>query len=81
MGVDRDNEGSTPGRPVEIEGAMQSGQGADDEPEMTIGDKYEDAADDSGGGAEGILSVEEAAELLGAGEDDPAREDAPAALG
>jgi hypothetical protein len=76
MSVDREREGNTPTGPVEIEGAMETGQGADDEPEMTIGDKYGDEADDSETGEPGTLRVEEAAELLGANEAEPKREEA-----
>lgn len=49
----------------EIEtGGMRTGQGADDEPEMTIGDKYgTDPAPDPDG--DGTLSVDEAEEMLG----------------
>ena len=76
MSVDREREGGTPAGSVEIEGAMETGQGADDEPEMTIGDKYGDEVNDSETDEQGTLSVEEAAALLGANEDEQKREEA-----
>ena len=59
--------------PVPIEGAMGTGTGADDEPEMVIGDKHGDGPDigtvgvaGSGNGGAGTDAVEQAAEQLGA---------------
>jgi hypothetical protein len=50
-------------RPV-IDSAMETGHGADDEPEMAIGDKYggDDVPDPDG---DGRLTIAEAEELLG----------------
>ncbi len=74
MSTDREGEGSAPPvAPVVMEDAMDTGQGADDEPEMTIGDKYGDGPDGSETGEQGNLRVEEAAALLGAPSDDPGR--------
>jgi hypothetical protein len=57
-----------------MDGAMRTGEGADDEPEMTIGDKHTgDPPLDTDG--DGKLTVDEAEELLGgSGGDDNARQ-------
>lgn len=58
--------------PPEIDGAMRTGQGADDDLEMTVGDKHagEVLPDPDG---DGRLSVHEAETLLGG--DEPAAEE------
>lgn len=54
--------------PPEIDGAMRTGQGADDDLEMTVGDKHacEPLPDPDG---DGRLSVHEAEMLLGGDEE------------
>lgn len=62
-------------RAGEIDDAMRTGQGADDEPEMTIGDKHSgEAAPDPDG--DGRLTVGEAAELLGGDDENSTGESA-----
>lgn len=52
-----------------MDGAMRTGEGADDEPEMTIGDRHSgDPPLDTDG--DGRLTVNEAEELLGGSGDD-----------
>lgn len=47
-----------------MDGAMQTGTGADDEPEMLVGDRHTgDASIDPDG--DGVLTMAEAAEILG----------------
>lgn len=55
--------------PTVIESAMETGSGADDEPEMTLGDKHmgEPPVDPDG---DGVLTLEEANTLLGGKSDD-----------
>jgi hypothetical protein len=57
-----------------MESAMETGQGADDEPELAIGDKHagEPAPDPDG---DGRLSVAEAGRLLGLPDSDTESEE------
>jgi len=64
-----ENERASAAPPAVLDGAMRTGEGADDEPEMTLGDRYGENAPD---GAPSALTVEEAERLLPV--DEPADE-------